>query len=237
MSGEKRPFSDQQPPDPTTALPRPYYDHDGVTIYHADCRVILPLLGATAVCTDPVWPNCPPGLIAGHEDPYGLFKDFCELADAARSIRRLAVTLRSDSDPRFLQSVPGRLRFQQVMWCRYAMPSYLGRVLGGNECVYLFGEAIASRQGRRVVPSIAPVAQPGDRPANGHPCSRALIHQRFVVNWCSDVDDVVVDPFMGSGTTLVAARDLGRRAIGIDVEERWCELAARRLAQRVLIAG
>lgn len=71
---------------------------------------------------------------------------------------------------------------------------------------------------------------------DGHPAQKpvGLVRRILAV---AQVDGIVLDPFVGSGTTAVAAKALGLRAIGIEAEERYCEIAARRLAQGVLDFG
>lgn len=213
---------------------KPYYEHGGITIYHADCREVLPTLAGDVLMSDPVWPNCPDGLLAGSSRPRELLAEMFAAAHWIDRARQIVLVMRNDSDPRILSVVPDSIPLQQICWLQYAMPGYLGRVLGGNECAYVFGSPIPSAPGQRVIPSVSPKAQPSDRPPNGHPCSRALPHFVWLMRWFTQAHEMVVDPFCGSGTTLDAAKNLGRRAIGIEIEERYCEIAAKRLSQEVL---
>ena len=69
-----------------------------------------------------------------------------------------------------------------------------------------------------------------------HPCQMPLALAQRAIKFSTDKDDIVLDPFMGSGTTLRAAKDLGRKAIGIEIEEKYCEIAAKRLEQESLFS-
>ena len=206
---------------------KPYYERSGMTIYHGDCREVLPDLAYDTVVTDPVWPNATADLV-GKDRPYELFAEMVELVDC----NRMAVQLGSDSDPRFLASVPSSFTFFRAVWLEYARASYRGRLLAGSDIAYLFGEPPPSRPGGRVIPGKA-MDSFGRGKESDHPCPRS----RYLVQWLTEKwsapSDVVCDPFMGSGTTLVAAKNLGRRAIGIEIEEEYCEMAAERLSQEV----
>lgn len=209
---------------------RPYYDHAGITIYHGDCREVLPTLQrCESLITDPVWPNCPEGLLYGWEDPKGLWESMWSVLDKPT---RAAVVMRNDSDPRMLDCID--LPYFRAVILPYVMPGYIGRTLGGDELAFCFGEPIPSRKGQHLIAGRGPLVQPSTRRRNGHPCSRTLEHMRFLVRWWSEPEETILDPFMGSGRTLEAAKILGRRAIGIELEERYCEIAATSLSQEVL---
>ena len=68
---------------------------------------------------------------------------------------------------------------------------------------------------------------------NGHPCPKPINAWKSIMCNSSLEGHTILDPFMGSGTTLRAAKDLGRKAIGIEIDEKYCEIAAKRMAQEV----
>ena len=200
-----------------------------VTLYLGDCREILPTLGKVdAVVTDPVWPNAPADSVPGSDRPWELWS---EALAAMPQHERIVVVMRCDSDPRFLGAVSGELSFLRSIQLPYVMPGYLGRILGGDETAYWFGQPIRRQPGRMVIPGRAPAVQPGGRPPNGHPMSRAQDHFDWLLYWASDEDETILDPFMGSGTTGVAAVKLGRRFIGVEIEPRYFDIACRRIEE------
>jgi DNA modification methylase len=195
-----------------TTLPKPYYDQDGITIYHADCRDILPLLPKVdLVLTDPPYPDynkdhgknweCPD--IDWDAEEYGL-----------KEVRQ------------FIFWPPDRWFIPEYSACHvWHKPN------GQSNLHYEF---IYERWGQSVyrvfrIPIINYSTLPEWEP---HPTQKPvkLIHEIIQRTKA----ETILDPFMGSGTTLVAAKHLGRKAIGIEIEERYCAIAVKRLGQGVL---
>ena len=228
-------------------MSKPYYECDGVTIFHGDCReLLLEMEPVDVIVTDPVWPNSSPAL-RGADRPAALF------AEAAQHFpgrcQRVIVQLGCDSDPRFLLGVPASLPFFRVCWLEYVCPTRKGRLLYTGDVAYVFGIPPKSAPGRRVMSGRYISTRPdasrvkltahkdwGCAANNGmHPTPRRYEHVAWIVGRWSD--GTVLDPFAGSGTTLLASKRAGRRAIGIEIEERFCEQAARRLDQYQLEMG
>jgi DNA modification methylase len=95
-----------------------------------------------------------------------------------------------------------------------------------NGADYVWNQAAASWL------SVWRMVPPAD--VKGHPCPYPEMLPSRCIAATTMPDDTVLEPFCGSGTTLLAAKELGRRAIGIEIEERYCEIAAKRLSQEVL---
>jgi len=146
----------------------------------------------------------------------------------------MLVWLPIHADPRgFLNPLP-HWPYLRAIYVRRAIPGYFGRVLMDGEWIHALGELPPARKGRSVMPGgISITYRQSDR-VNDHPAPRSLIACRWLLSWWCDEGETVLDCFAGSGTTLVAAKQLGRRAIGIEIEERYCEIAARRCAQEVM---
>lgn len=203
---------------------KPYYQRNGTTIFVGDAREIVPQLQAVnAIITDPVWPNCPPGLLTGSEDPYGLLAATLEHAQA----ERVVIQMGCNSDPRFLNAVPSRWPFFRACYLEYVPPSRRGRLLYDADVAYAFGSPPPSKVGARVIPGHTKSSVVFR--SHGHPTERRLSHAQWLVKWFAA--GTVLDPFCGSGTTLEAARICGYPAIGIEINEAYADIAVRRLQQ------
>ena len=200
---------------------QPYYQDDQVTIYHGDCREILPLVQPAVIVSDP---------------PYGLASAYGRLSrvipgddDAALSdwlvtgwSDRLPMAIFADN----MRGPIGRPR-RQLVWDKAAFGLSGSDLpwINGHEIVWIYGHGWSGRKRGTVLRT--PRLQNPDHPTEKPP--RLL--QRIID--CAP-PGLVCDPFMGGGSTLRAAKNLNRNAIGIELEERWCERAALAMAQEVL---
>jgi hypothetical protein len=231
---------------------KPYYIDEWVVLYCGDALEILPTIGAgqaNVILTDPLWPDCDTGL-QGSDDPYGLLEKAA--VHFPRICDRTIIILGCDSDPRFLTAIPRTLKFQRVTWLRRIPPRYKGTLLYNADIAYVFGPGWLARHPtsknrgyyaaadqvnqKKVIPGelLTAVSKGHRDPINTHPCYRNPKSMRWLVANYSRPGHIILDPFAGSGTTLVAAKATGRKAIGIEIEERFCEIAAKYLSQSVM---
>jgi DNA modification methylase len=207
---------------------KPYYEHAGITIYHGDCREILPQLGQVeTILTDPPW-VLQREIMAGNLDAVSLWESVAPLLRA----RRLVLWLPIVHDPRSWLNPLADWPYLRQVYIRRAIPGYFGRALMDGEIVHVLGTYPPAKKGRMVIPGGLAITYISTDRVDGHPGPRSEIVCNWLIRWWCD--ESVIDPFMGSGTTLTSAKKLGRRAIGIELEEKYCEIAAKRLSQEVL---
>jgi len=203
-------------------------DYGEHVIICGDCRNVLPKIEPEyVIVTDPIWPNTK--YTFGVDDPQKLAMEGFRLSKA----KALVVHLGFDTDPRFLMCVPDRYKFIRHINLRYARPNYKGRLLGGHDCAYAFGEVPKSRLGLRVIGGEVCAKNSLGRETD-HPCPRKIEHVKWLVVNLSDPGELVVDPFAGSGTTMAACFELGRKSISIELNWDYCVMAEKRIVQECL---
>ncbi len=195
------------------------------TLYLGDCLEILPTLDKVdSVITDPVWPNNSIPEFSGYDARQLLSTAWEKMPETSRA----AFHLGCDSDPVVLSAVD--MPFFRVCWLRYARPHYKGRLLYGADVAYLYGAPPKHRPGAGVIPGEVCKTESAGRTTT-HPCERSEQHVRFLVDKWSGPSETVLDPFMGSGTTGAACAVLGRRFVGIEIDERYFQIACERIEQ------
>lgn len=207
--------------------PRLYYQDDLVTIYQGDCRVWLP--EADVIVTDP---------------PYGIaYEHWSNVAHGTNRFAHIKV-FGDDApfDPGHLLALGKPTVLFGANHYAERLPSSPGWLIwdkrvGRGPTDQSDAEVAWTNVLRTVrVKSIywGGIIRTGREQADGrvHVMQKPVALMSWVLGYMPD--GVILDPYAGSGSTLVAAKNLGRRAIGVEIEEEYCEIAARRCAQEVL---
>ena len=215
---------------------KPYYDHNGITIYHGDCLEIVPTLGRfDLLLTDP---------------PYGIgaYKSGTMGGGVlARQSRYVATTWDDAAPPRKTLDMLIGMADKAILWGGNYFdrnPSARGwlvwdKLTGSNnfaDCELAWTNLNCTV--RKFKLRWQGMLRGGE--ARGiprqHPTQKPIELMMWCIGLAGDIQ-TIIDPFAGSGTTGRAAKNLGRKAVLIELEEKYCEIAARRLAQEMLPFG
>ena len=201
-------------------------------LYLGDCLEIIPQVTSSvdAVVTDPVWPNNSVEEFA-HIEPYDLFKNawkLVERTDRMFDLKRAIIQLGCDSNPSILFHI--LLPFFRIVWLEYAVPGHKGRLLNSGDVAYLYGVPPKAIPGKKLI-SEKCISTNNFGKETEHPCPRKLEHVKWLVYQFTELNDVVLDPFMGSGTTGVACieQEHKRKFIGIEINEKYFDVACKRI--------
>lgn len=235
----------------------PYYQDDVCTIYNADCLDVLPFIESVDITfSSPPYNTIaatkPSGMMKEHNhkqnDGYDGYADDMPEMEYQSWMRDVFGLCRSVSKGIVWINHKTRYRdrvgihplkifdwpfYSEVVWDRKGSITLNARKFApSHEYIYGFGVPHFWDSEQNTKMSVWQINP--ERDIKGHPCPFPIaIVSRCVVASCPE-GGVVLDPFMGSGTTLRAAKDTGRRAIGIEISEKYCELAADRMRQNVL---
>lgn len=222
----------------------PYYQDDFVTLYHADCLQHLDMLDqADVLITDPPYGIEYQSNRARTRDKFSKI-----VGDKDAKLRDLVVVAWGYKPAlvfgKWTVDRPAGTR-QRLIWdkVKFGMGDLTSRWAPTDEEIYVLGQWPAIKPGGSIreggtperfsniirIPTINPQAK--DRP--NHPTPKPVPLMETLITACPE-HWVIVDPFAGSGSTLRAAKNLGRKAIGFEIEEKYCEITAQRLAQETL---
>jgi site-specific DNA-methyltransferase (adenine-specific) len=228
---------------------KPYYSDDAVIIYHADCRDILPLIpdkSIDLVLTDPPYGI---GIKYGgnyDDNPKEYWQWFLPVVEQMIKIGKITIfTHRNGESQRHIQGWDW-----MGVWNK---PVSFGARIGNSailphwEPIYFYGIHSAGVYGEYCpdVLTFNPVKAGGSsligrekwqnaESFKKHPAPKPIgLFQKLAQTFSPD-KGIILDPFLGSGTTAYCAKKLNRKCIGIEIEEKYCEIAAKRCSQSVM---
>jgi modification methylase len=239
------------------SLPEPYYSDESCTIYNADCeQIIASLEGIDITFSSPPYntiaPTNPTGMMAEHNHKQNVgyieHQDNMPESEYQDWMRRVFSSCQSVSYGLVWINHKTRYRdkrgvhplevfpwpfYSEIVWDRKGSITLNARKFApSHEYVYGFGEPHFWDNSRNTLMSVWQINP--ERDIKGHPCPFPVSIAARCIGASCPPGGIVLDPFMGSGTTLVAAKLEGRKAVGIEISEKYCEIAANRLRQRVL---
>jgi DNA methylase len=221
----------------------PYFEGDGITLYLGDCLEVTEWLAADVLVTDPPY---------GRNWRQGRLSEKHQADDSHPGIQGDEDTSARDNALQMWGARPAMVfgdlvlpppagTRQVLVFRKPASAGFHGAFAGFRrdaEAVYIVGDSWPTGLGGETsVLTTGAQASAGVQARAGHPHAKPLDIMQTLVMATGFAGPVVADPFAGSGSTLVAAQMQGRPAIGVEIEERYCELAAHRLSQGVLFVG